>query len=65
MSKKTEEETRIIECDCNEWEQFPSDMPRHKSQHFTWKENIDEGKNDGQAAYVCPSCEKDVISTSV
>jgi len=49
---------RFIECDCGEWEQFPSDMARHKSQSFTWIKN-DEHINE--ATYQC-SCGKNVVS---
>ena len=33
MSNKTEL-VRQIECDCGEWEEFPADMKRTKSQSF-------------------------------
>jgi len=45
------EDIRFIECKCGEWEQFPSDMARHKSQTFDHVEDIDEG----EARYMC-SC---------
>lgn len=40
---------RYIECDCGEWEAFPADMPRHKTQTFTHIRNVD----DNEAHYLC------------
>jgi len=44
-----QEDIRFIECDCGEWEQFPADMARHKSQTFGHIENME----NGEASYKC------------
>ena len=48
-------QVRQINCrniDYDNWEEFPADMPRDKSQTFEWIENT---KNN-QALYKCPDC---------
>ena len=58
------EQVRQINCcniDCDNWEEFPADMPRNKSQTFEWVENT---KNN-QALYKCPDCEEITESTIV
>lgn len=44
------EDVRFINCECGEWEQFPADMARDKSQTFTHVAN----KDNNEAAYKCP-----------
>ena len=53
------EEIRVIQCECGNWEEFPADMPRDKSQTFEWVENIEDDQN--QAVYRC-SCGALVVS---
>lgn len=43
------ETSHYIECECGQCEEFPSDTPRHKSQHFTHIDNLE----NGEAEYVC------------
>lgn len=43
------EDIRFINCECGEWERFPADMARDKSQAFTHVEN----KDDNEADYKC------------
>ena len=50
------EQVRQINCrniECDQWEEFPADMPRWHSQTFEWMENNDE---DNNATYRCPDC---------
>jgi len=42
-------EIRTIYCDCGEWEMFPSDMPRRKSQNFEHVQNTE----NNEAIYKC------------
>ncbi len=56
------EEIRVIQCECGNWEEFPADMPRDKSQAFEWVENIEDDQN--QAIYKC-YCGALVVSTII
>ena len=51
------EEIRVIQCKCGNWEEFPADTPRDKSQTFDWVKNT-EGN---QAVYKC-NCGAEVNS---
>ena len=56
------EQVRQINCcniECDNWEEFPADMPRGGSQTFEWVENT---KNN-QALYKCPDCGEITEST--
>ena len=56
------EQVRQINCsniECDQWEEFPADMPRDKSQTFEWVENT----KDNQALYKCPDCGEITEST--
>ena len=47
------EQVRQINCcniECDNWEEFPADMPRHASQSFQYVEILE----DNQARYLCP-----------
>ena len=49
------EQVRQINCcniECDNWEEFPSDMPRSKSQNFEYLEDT----KDNNAIYGCITC---------
>ena len=55
-------QVRQINCcniECDNWEEFPADMPRHKSQTFEWIEDTE----NNQALYKCPDCGEITEST--
>lgn len=52
------ESTLVIQCECGNWEEQPSDQQRHHIQNFKHISNLD----DGNAIYKC-ECGKLVTST--
>jgi len=54
------EEFRVLDCpNCENWEEFPADMPRNKSQHFGYVKDID----DNNAVYECGCCGREITSS--